>query len=192
MTEDEFSTQLLHELRLDLGKYKAELKCCLLYDLYFDERGAIRKGVDPDTGKPVRGRGTGFEQDLVIFEVAPDGADTSIIPRIVAEIKYGSVTTHNAIVYSEKARRIRRVYPYLRYGMIIGNFLYIPGRLLRLGQDFDFLCALEYPLVTKQLDALRETMKLELATSVGASDLLSGRRKPFLVHRDLRISESGT
>ncbi len=58
--------------------------------------------------------------------------------RVVAEVKYGAVNTHEVIVYSEKADRIRRscVYPYVRYGFVLGGMFPIPGRVLRLGAAF--------------------------------------------------------
>ena len=84
-------------------------------------------GVDPDTGEPIRGRGRGFEQDILVFDEVAE-AHTSVIPRIVAELKFGNVTTHDVIVYSEKADRIRRVYPYIRYGFVLGGMKHIPGR----------------------------------------------------------------
>jgi hypothetical protein len=89
-----------------------------LYDLSFDSKGVVTMGVDPDSGEPIRGRGRGFEQDILVFDEVSD-SHTSIVPRIVAEVKLGSVTTHDVIVYSEKADRIRRVYPYLRYGFLL-------------------------------------------------------------------------
>ncbi len=113
----------------------------MLYDLSFDDRGKVALGVDPETGKPIQGKGKGFEQDILVFDKAP-GGQTSIIPRVVAEVKYGAVNTHEVIVYSEKADRIRRVYPYVRYGFVLGGMAHIPGRVLRLGQRFDFIAAL--------------------------------------------------
>jgi hypothetical protein len=110
-------------------------KKSVLYALSFDEQGQLQLGVDA-AGEPVRGGGTGFEQDILIFERVQGGV-TSIIPRVIAEVKFGRVTTHDALTYAEKARRIRIIYPFVRYGLILGQMSGIPGRVLRLGQEFD-------------------------------------------------------
>ena len=89
-------------------------------------------GVDKDSGQPLRGSGRGFEQDILIYDESDKG-HTSVVPRVVLEVKVGSVSTHDVIVYSEKADRIRRVYPYVRYGFVLAGLKSIPGRV-RLGQ----------------------------------------------------------
>jgi hypothetical protein len=161
----------------------------LLYDLTVDDDGIIRMGVDTDSGEPVRGRGKGFEQDILVYEVpGPDGLQ--VVPRVVAEVKFNSVTTHDVIVYSEKARRIRTVYPYLRYGLILGGLDKIPGRVLRLGQGFDFIFAILHPFIRQQIDATRIALSEEVQTSrdlariaFGRQHITSFRRR---VHHDTR------
>ncbi len=131
-TEDSFADALAAELSAFLKPHHIGRKRSLLYDLSFDHEGRVTMGVDPDSGEPIRGKGKGFEQDILVYDEA-SGHHTSIVPRIVAEVKFGAVTTHDVLVYSEKADRIRRVYPYLRYGFVLGNMKRIPGRVLRLG-----------------------------------------------------------
>ena len=146
MNEKEFITEFIAELDLHLEPCLIAHHKPLLYDLTVDDDGIIRMGVD-DSGEPVRGHGKGFEQDILIYESRDVGdlpvkpCVVTVVPRVVAEVKFNSVTTHDAIVYSEKARRIRTVYPYLRYGLILGGLKTIPGRVLRLGQGFDFIFA---------------------------------------------------
>ncbi|GAB4286004.1 MAG: hypothetical protein Kow0081_4020 [Candidatus Dojkabacteria bacterium] len=57
------------------------------------------------------------------------------------EAKINSVTTHDAITYSQKAQTHKNVHSYLRYGILIGNRkdYALPGRLFRHGQHFDFM-----------------------------------------------------
>jgi hypothetical protein len=43
-----------------------------------------------DTSGPKRGGGTGFEQDILLYEPAPQAADTGLVPRVTAEVKLGS------------------------------------------------------------------------------------------------------
>ena len=113
MTEDIFADKLAKKIATSLQPHKVARKQSLLYELSVDDHGVLSKGIDPATGKPIRGGGHGFEQDILVFDQAA-GGHTSVVPRIVAEVKFGSVTTHDVIVYAEKADRIRRVYPYLR------------------------------------------------------------------------------
>jgi hypothetical protein len=188
MTEDEFTCELIDALSLDYKDHVIACKRSLLYELSIDDRGLVQMGVSSDTGEPIRGKGKGFEQDILIYKEV-DGGQTSIVPRIVIEVKFKHVTTHDVIVYSEKADRIRRVYPYVRYGLILGSFRHIPGRVLRLGQAFDFVSALAYPFAEVQLAALRKVLTKELKTSLGENALLAGQRKPFMVHRALRVFE---
>jgi hypothetical protein len=163
-----------------------ERKRSLLYDLSFDHHGRVTMGVDPDSGEPIRGAGHGFEQDILVFHDAKD-AHTSVVPRIVAEMKFGRVTTHDAIVYSEKADRIRRVYPYVRYGFVLGGLPHIPGRVLRLGQRFDFIAALSKDLHPQEVKVFIDLMRDEAEASVALSELLFCKRKPRLFRKRLVI-----
>src|SRR3954468_19233353 len=139
--EEDFGEKLAKRLRPIIpAKYSIETKRSLLYAISFDDQGILRLGQTPDR-EPTRGGGTGFEQDLLIFQLSSDG-DTRIIPRVSVELKFGNVTTHDSIVYSEKARRIRAIYPYVRYGLVLGALSHVPGRTLRLGTEFDFIVAL--------------------------------------------------
>ncbi|MDZ4684178.1 MAG: hypothetical protein SH850_03760 [Planctomycetaceae bacterium] len=185
-TEDEFADQLAELLKSALAPHRVERKRSLLYDLSIDHLGKVTMGVDPDSGEPIRGRGRGFEQDILVFDEVADSY-TSVIPRIVAEIKFGSVTTHDVIVYSEKADRIRRVYPYIRYGFILGGMKSIPGRVLRLGQRFDFIASVPSDLSEPSVAQFCSVMREEAATSIQMTELLFGKRKANLFRRKLVV-----
>ncbi len=122
----------------------------------------------------------------MVYDEVIDG-HTSLLPRIVAEVKFKSVTTHDVMVYSEKADRIRRVYPYLRYGFILGGMKTITGRVLRLGQQFDFMAALEAELGDEQLSKFAAVMQDEAAVSQRLCELLFGNSKPTLFRRSLVV-----
>ena len=75
-----------------------------------------------------------FNVDLFIGERTKDN---HIIPRIVIEAKYKDINTHDPITYSHKAELHKNLYPGLRYGLMVGNYLethkkeencYIPTR----------------------------------------------------------------
>ena len=96
-----------------------------------------------------------FATDFVVIEDNPDG---SWKPRVVVEAKVGSVTTHDAITYSNKAAHHRAVFPYLRYGIMLGNRQHypLPGRLYRHGTQFDFMISFkEHELSPKEIEAFR-------------------------------------
>ncbi len=81
---------------------------------------------------------SGYETDLLIYDMLDQGLWS---PRVVIECKIGSVTTHDAITYSRKASTHKQVHPYLRYGILIGNWgnHCFPARLFRHGEHFDFM-----------------------------------------------------
>jgi hypothetical protein len=185
-SEDEFTDALADKLRGALKPHIVGRKMSLLYDLSFDDKGRVALGVDPDSGEPVRGRGRGFEQDILVYDEVKE-AHTSVLPRIVAEVKFGNVTTHDVMVYSEKADRIRRVYPYLRYGFILGGMSSIPGRVLRLGQRFDFMVALGAHLGRGDMIKFIKLMREEAEISGQLCALLFGKGKPTLFRRSVEI-----
>lgn len=92
---------------------------------------------------------TKFETDILIYERIDDERWT---PRLVIETKVDSVTTHDAITYSKKAKNHRVVHPFLRYGIFIGGMgnCGVPARLLRHGEALDFMIAWKALKPTKE------------------------------------------
>lgn len=184
MSETDFAKLLITGLKPLLPqRYEVETKRSILYAVSFDDRGNLLPRLNRSK-EPVRGGGTGFEQDVLIFERNPDGY-TSIIPRVAIEVKFSSVTTHDAIVYSEKARRIRTIYPYVRYGLVLGNEEAIPARVLRLGSEFDFIQALPENLGQQELAEVAELLKKEIWISCQLTKLLNGQTRVAMAHREL-------
>ncbi|HRN54324.1 MAG TPA: hypothetical protein PK788_12585 [Gemmatimonadaceae bacterium] len=184
-SESAFGERLAKRLRpLIASKYRIETKKSLLYAAPFDDEGRLELGQDAKK-QPIRGGGTGFEQDLLVYEWFPNG-DTSVVPRVVVELKFGAINTHDSIVYSEKARRIRQLYPYLRYGLVLGGLKAIPGRTLRLGSEFDFIAALPTPIQEPALLRLAKLLRSELAVSRSLSAVLKGKKPVAVFHRALQ------
>ena len=158
MNERDFIFEFVKALGLRPDGCRLDTHHPLLYDLTVEEDGHVRMGVDTE-GEAIVGGGKGFEQDILLYEepgssAAPPNEPSVVakvkdVPRVVAEVKFSRVTTHDTIVYSEKARRIRTVYPYVRYGLILGDFKTVPGRVLRLGQGFDFILTVAYPFIAE-------------------------------------------
>jgi len=79
-----------------------------------------------------------YETDLLVFQKIDN---EKWKPRIIIGGKINSVTTHDAITYSQKASTHKNVHHYLRYGILLGNRKHypLPGRLFRHGAYFDFM-----------------------------------------------------
>lgn len=188
MTEAEFTEELVERISSHIADAIVGSRVSVLYEMPIDDDGVIRMGVDADTGEPIRGKGTGFEQDILVYEQKTEG-NTTIIPRVIIEVKYGRVTTHDAIVYSYKAECIKRVYPFCRYGRVIGDAKNIPGRVLRHGRQFDFVLALNYPLVSGQIGQLCSIAASELVASRLLGSMMKGKRKVRTLRRELTAGE---
>lgn len=187
MKEEEFGQQLASAIKIPQELGQLSCRKSLLYALSIDSDGNVRMGVDSESGEPVRGKGKGFEQDLLIWE-ARENSHTSIVPRVSIELKLNRVTTHDAIIYSEKARRLRSVYPYTRFGLILGNLSQIPGRVLRLGQQFDFISTLHVPFVKEELEAMETLLIEEVVLSRNLSGLLENRTRIKHLRRNLVLT----
>ena len=83
-------------------------------------------------------RSSSYQTDLLVFDSLDNGC---WIPRIVIECKLGGVTTHDALIYNAKAATHKQVHPYLRYGILVGDYGAdcVPVRLFRHGPHFDFM-----------------------------------------------------
>jgi len=136
-----------------------------------------------------------YETDLLVIEKLNSG---NWKPRVVIECKIDSVTTHDAITYSEKSFAHKRVHPYLRYGILIGNRKHypLPGRLFRHGLYFDFMASWSGFNSTKiERDDLLSILLDEVESSQNLEDMLfnsrnSGRKRYVVLHKPLRLKES--
>ena len=133
-----------------------------------------------------------YETDLLIAEKSDANGWK---PRVVIETKLGSISTHDAITYSEKASTHKKVHPYLRYGIFIGHREHypLPGRLFRHGAYFDFMIswvALEPS--PSELKMLLDLLLDEVKASRDLEEILytsrSSKRKRYtLLHKPLRL-----
>ncbi len=134
-----------------------------------------------------------FATDFIVVE----GTDGGWKPRIVVEAKVDSVTTHDAITYSQKAANHKSVFPYLRYGIMLGNRQHypLPGRLYRHGTQFDFMISFrEHEPSTKELEAFRDVLIDEVEASQALERMIyESRRRDrdhhTLFHRRLTLDD---
>jgi len=135
-----------------------------------------------------------YETDILIYELLNE---QEWKPRIIVEAKIDSVTTHDAITYSQKAQTHKNVHPYLRYGILIGNRKHypLPGRLFRHGQHFDFMASWQGFSANKdEWNGLTKILKSEYEASVKLEEIIfnsrSRTREHFtLLHRPLKLGD---
>jgi hypothetical protein len=167
---------------------------------WFNQEGlSLEAGLKVAYGCEIRSYGpqpetqsSRFETDLAVTELIQGGGWK---PRVVVEAKLGSVTTHDAITYSQKAASHRSVHPYLRYGIMLGNRKHypLPGRLYRHGVQFDFMisfCGTEP--TAAEMAMFLQLLQDEVAASRTLEKILyESRRKDrdhyTLFHRQLRL-----
>jgi hypothetical protein len=118
-----------------------------------------------------------YETDFLVTEEIGNGIWK---PRVVIEAKLSKVSTHDAITYSEKAFHHKKVHPYLRYGIIIGDRKHypLPGRLFRHGAYFDFMLSWveKTPTETEQ-NVLLNLILVEVDASRDLEHILFTSRK---------------
>ena len=114
-------------------RHVVRLKAPLLYEVTVDHR--LQFEVDP--ARPSRGQ-SAFETDLAIFERRGEALE---IPRVVLELKT-KISTHDVLTYSAKAVRHKRIYPYLRYGLIAARETAVPGCFYLHNEGLDFCVTL--------------------------------------------------
>ncbi len=137
-------------------------------------------------------RHMGYQTDLVITESVGEDAWK---PRVVIELKTKTVTTHDAITYSQKALTHKTVHPYLRYGILLGNRTHypLPGRLFRHGAHFDFMASwVGFDPTEEELNGLADIIKSEVEASRMLEESIYSSRSPnrehyTFLHRPLKL-----
>lgn len=135
-----------------------------------------------------------YETDILILEQLNN---KEWKPRIIIETKINSVTTHDAITYSQKAQSHKNVHPYLRYGILIGNRKHhpLPGRLFRHGQHFDFMQSWKtFVADENEWSMLINILKSEYEASLFLDEIIfnsrsHNREKYTLLHKPLILKK---
>ena len=162
-------------------------------DVFVGKRIPYRYEVlEHDPLKPVDTRAIAYETDLVIAEVLQEGHWK---PRLIIEAKITSINTHDAITYSQKATSHKSVYPYLRYGIILGNRrnFPLPGRLYRHGIAFDFMMSFKtFEPTTTEIARLNSLILEEVRASQQLEKIIYDSRKKnrdhfTVLHRKLHL-----
>jgi hypothetical protein len=154
----------------------------LLYQVTVDNKLTVR--VDPK--HPKRGQAA-FQTDLCIFEQV----ETDVkIPRVVLEFKKG-LSTHDVLVYSSKARRHKQIYPYLRYGLIVGSESKVPGKFFTHNEALDFCVAASSFKESRLHEIMAKLLKAEIEESRKLEKITFGKLVCHLF-RNAIVLEEGT
>src|SRR3954470_21014134 len=121
MNEKKWAKQLRNEIASCIRSKNVTVDVGIKVPYKFEVLECGKKKPD---GKPIA-----YATDVLIREKRPSGLWK---PRVVIELKINSINSHDAITYSEKAYAHKTVFPYLRYGLVLGNHARpIPWRLYR-------------------------------------------------------------
>lgn len=152
----------------------------LLYQVTVDNQ--LNLTVDPK--RPMRGV-SAFQTDLCIFEKM---SEKVVLPRVVMEFKT-SITTHDVLTYSAKARKHKQVYPYLRYG-IVSEDSRVPGRFFTHNESLDFFAAVG-AIDKRELSAfLAKLLEQEAASSKQMELIAFGSLKTRLWRNEVGVERS--
>lgn len=175
MDEKEFAEELKETLITKFSpKYSITTKEPIIYKVIVDDTG----NFNPRTPeKPSRGN-LAFETDILIKK--------NNIPLVVIETKYGGFSTHDVLTYSNKALKHKEVYPYLRYGFIVGNTKIIQNRFFTHNTGFDFAMALDHTS-KNELDKFIEVITKQIESSEKLLNILSEKNATKLFNSVLEL-----
>ena len=133
--------------------------------------------------KPRRGV-SAFQTDLCIFEeLTPE----ILIPRVVVEFKT-KITTHDILTYNAKATKHKKIYPYLRYGILASGEKVVPGRVFTHNESLDFFASVA-DLAETELKAFLENLLIkEVSSSKCLEDIAFGKVKTRLYRTEVQVS----
>lgn len=163
MSEGHFRDRLHRELENDLPNYTVEKSANLLYKLFIDAQGELQPA---NFANPKRGQ-LAFQTDILIKNAK--------VPLVVIEIKYGGFSTHDILTYSAKALRHKEVYPYVRYGLVVGGANKIDRKFFTHNSGFDFAIAISNEQYN--FEELVNLIKEQLHVAECMLDVLKGNRK---------------
>lgn len=140
--------------------------------------------IEVDPKKPMRGQ-SAFQTDLCVFENID--AKTKI-PRVVLEFKPG-LSTHDVLVYSAKARKHKQIYPYLRYGLVIGSEKRVPGKFFTHNEALDFCVAASSYRSNRLHEIIAGLLEAEVRSSRQLEKVAFGTAQVRVYRSDIVLDE---
>lgn len=183
MIEDEF-VNTAHSAALDIltPPLRVRRGAALLYQVTVDNR--LELTVNPQN--PKRGQAA-FQTDLCVFDSI---SEKVAIPRVVLEFK-SRLTTHDVLTYSAKARKHKQVYPYLRYGIVIGNVSVLPRRLFTHNEALDFAVAAASYKKNRLHLLFEKLLRDEVAASRQLEAIAFGGLKAQVFRTEVKVETNG-
>lgn len=154
----------------------------LLYEITVDNNLEVMK--QEVVRKPKRGS-SAFQTDLCIFE---DKNSEISIPRVVIEFKT-RITTHDVLTYSAKATKHKKIYPYLRYGVLASSEKAVPGRVFTHNEGLDFFASVEGLNEIDLKQFFRSLISVEVAASKRLEGIAFGKIKTRLFRTEIQIGD---
>ena len=156
MNEKEFVNELVKIIKPKFPNYNISIGESLIYKVIINVEGNYHP---PDPLNPARGS-LAFQTDILIKK--------GDLPLLVIEVKYGGFSTHDVLTYSTKAIKHKEIYPYLRYGFIVGGASVITNKFFTHNVGFDF--ALAMPDLN-DISLLNEIMKSQISSAEALIDI---------------------
>ena len=163
MSETEFKLELKEKLEKKLGNdYSIKKNENLIYKVIVDKNLQYQPN---DPKNPKRGK-YAFQTDLLIVKKEYN------LPLVVIETKYEGFSTHDVLTYSTKALKHKEIYPYIRYGFIVGKRDKVDNKFFTHNVGFDFAVSLDkidevnverlYIIIKKQLESAEQFLDIIL------------------------------
>jgi len=159
MNESKFVDKLVIKLEGNLpNKYETIKGGNLIYKVIIDYNLQFhpRNPKNPSRGVMA------FQTDILIKDKERG------LPLVVIEVKYGGFSTHDVLIYSTKATKHKEIYPYLRYGFVVGGQNILQNRFFIHNTGIDFALAVDdknnlnnlVSIVKKQIDDANKLIKI--------------------------------
>jgi len=170
MNETEFKEKLQEKLQEKLEKagVKVERNKNLIYKVIVNEELVF----EPNTPKEPKRGSYAFQTDLLVTEEG-----NNPLPLVVIETKYGGFSTHDILTYSTKAQKHKEIYPYLRYGLVVGGENKIHNRFFTHNAGFDFAYALNSVDNGDSIEELAKIIKQQIENAYLLLDILKNKNQ---------------
>jgi hypothetical protein len=104
----------------------------------------------------------------------------------------GRITTHDVLTYSAKARKHKQVYPYLRYGIIVSEETFVPGRVFTHNEALDFCAAIADYKGARLTEILAALLKAEVECSRRLEAIAFGKMRTHFFRTEVIVETGGT
>jgi hypothetical protein len=177
MNESKFKQILERKIQGELGNNGYEVKRDenLIYKVVINENLQF----EPNAPNNPRRGGYAFQTDLLIKK-------DNKLPLVVIETKFGGFSTHDVLTYSSKAQKHKEIYPYLRYGLVVGGINVIQNRFFTHNIGFDFAFALK-EINNNSLNELVKMIKEQINNAELILNILRNRNQTRSFNTQIKI-----